>query len=71
MFSVEVTSAVGSQHQEPAEAGKGVTGEEHKEQRVLVICSGFPGRKTILRGSSCHLLSVALCLIKTSFYIER
>lgn len=59
MFT-EVTLSVRSQHRESAEGRKGVhPGEEQKEQRILVICSKFPGRRTTLRGDSlCCLLSV-------------
>lgn len=35
-----------------------ITAKERKEQRILVICSEFPGRKTTLGGSLGHLLSV-------------
>lgn len=59
MMFTEVTS-VSSQQREFAEGRKGVhPGEEQKEQRILVICSKFPGRKTTLRGDyPCYLLPV-------------
>lgn len=60
MVFIDMTLSVSSQHRESAEGRKGVhSGEEQKEQRILVVCSKFPGRKITLRGDSpCYLLSV-------------